>query len=50
MQGTIIVLDLEPNRDYVLLRYNSYKQVPDSGDAEAGVSRWGVVGAVTSPQ
>jgi hypothetical protein len=34
MQGTISVCDLELDRHYVLLRYNSYKQVPISGDAQ----------------
>ncbi|CAF2513620.1 unnamed protein product [Rotaria sp. Silwood2] len=35
MQGTVVVLDLVPDRNYVLLRYNSYKQVPKSGDTQA---------------
>ncbi|CAF1382063.1 unnamed protein product [Rotaria magnacalcarata] len=35
MQGTIAVFTLVHGRNYAILRYNSYKQVPESGDNEA---------------
>lgn len=34
MQGTVTIYDLVPGRDYALLRYNSYKNVPTSGDSQ----------------
>jgi hypothetical protein len=35
MQGTITVFNLVPDRNYVLLRYKSYTEVPSSGDVKA---------------
>ena len=35
MKGTITVFNLEPQQDYVLLRYASHRFVPKSGDAQA---------------
>ncbi|UJR19564.1 hypothetical protein I4U23_022694 [Adineta vaga] len=35
MQGTLIVSNLEPNREYALLRYASHRLVPKSGDIQA---------------
>ncbi len=34
MQGTITVFELESDQDYVLLRYDSHKHVPTSGDVQ----------------